>query len=124
MPPENQQPETDSRVRTRSAERVAFNDNIFRRANEAIEQSAASLGAEVDQLPCICECAEESCTTVVLVPSDDYARIRSDSRLFLNAPGHEVAGQGWGKVVERHDGYVIIEKIGRAGEIAEMIDER
>jgi hypothetical protein len=123
MPPEELQPERDSQQGTRSAERVAFNDNIFRRANEAIEQSAAEIGAEIDQLPFICECAEESCTAVIRVASDDYQRVRSDSRLFLKAPGHEVAAQGWAKVVERRADYVIVEKIGRAGEIAEMIDE-
>jgi hypothetical protein len=123
MPSEDRLPERDSQQRTRSGERVAFNDNIFRRANEAVEQSAADLGAEVDHLPLICECAEESCTTVIRVARDDYARVRSDSRLFLNAPGHEEEAHGWAKVVERRADYVIVEKIGRAGEIAEMIDE-
>jgi hypothetical protein len=115
-------PESDSEQRTRSGERVAFNDNIFRRANEAIERSAGEIGAEVDRLPCICECAEESCTTVIRVPHADYARVRSNSRVFLNAPDHEIAAQGWAKVVERHADYLIVEKIGQAGEIAEMID--
>jgi hypothetical protein len=113
----------DSKRQRRSAERVAFNDNLFRRANDSIERSAAGIGAEIEHVPFICECAEESCTTVIRVPSDDYMRVRSDSRLFLNAPGHDEAAQGWAKVVERHADYVIVEKIGRAGEIAEMIDE-
>jgi hypothetical protein len=42
--------------------------------------------------------------------------------VFLNAPDHEIAAQGWAKVVERHADYLIVEKIGQAGEIAEMID--
>jgi hypothetical protein len=123
MPPQGRQPERDTERRTKSAERVAFNDNIFRRANEAIDQSAAEIGAEIDQPPFICECADESCTTVIRVPNDVYARVRADPRLFLNAPGHHVAAQGWGEVVERHAGYVIVEKIGRAGEIVEMLEE-
>ena len=102
---------------------MAFNDNIFRQANEAIERSAAEIGAEIEHVPFICECAEESCTTVIRVPSDDYLRVRSDPRFFLNAPGHHAAAQGWAKVVERHADYVVVEKIGRAGQIAEMIDE-
>jgi hypothetical protein len=123
MASENRRPESDREPRNRSAERVAFNDNIFREANEATEQTAAQMDTEIDQLPCICECAEESCTSVILVPRDDYARVRSDSRLFFNAPGHHVAAHGWGKVVERHAAYEVVEKLDRAGEIVEMLDD-
>jgi hypothetical protein len=123
MASEDRLPERASQRGARSGERVAFNDNIFRQANEALEQSAAKVGAETDRLPFICECADESCTTVIRVETAVYARVRSDSRLFLNVPGHEVTAQGWAKVVERHPDYVIVEKIGRAGEIVEMLDD-
>jgi hypothetical protein len=123
MSSEDRQPERDSQRRAKSGERVAFNDNLFRQANQAVEQRAAEIGADFDLLPLICECAEESCTTVIRVSRKDYARVRSDSRRFLKAPGHEIAAQGWAKVVEQHADYIIVEKIGRAGEIAEMVDE-
>jgi hypothetical protein len=123
MSSEDRLVDRDSQRRRRSAERVAFNDNLFRRANESIKRSATEIGAEIEHVPFICECAEESCTTVIPVPRDEYERVRSDPRLFLNAPGHHAAAQGWAKVVERHAQYVVVEKIGRAGEIAEMLDE-
>ena len=115
----------------RSAERVAFNDDIFRKANERIMEGAerlieraAEIGLEMEhEPPFICECAEESCTTPIRVPPDEYALVRSDPRRFLNAPGHEVAAQGWVEVIERHTDYYVAEKIGRAGEIAEALDE-
>lgn len=120
MEAEQQRQEEDVR---RSGERVAFNDDIFRKANEEIRASAEAAPGGFESLPFICECAEESCVQVVQVPREEYERVRSDARLFINAPGHEVAAQGWGAVVERHDGYVVVEKQGRAGEIVEMLDD-
>jgi hypothetical protein len=52
----------------------------------------------------------------------EYAEIRSDPRCFLNAPGHEAAAQGWGQVIARHDNYVVVEKVGPAGEVAEQLE--
>jgi len=60
---------------------------------------------------------------VLQIPREEYERGRSDSRFFLNAPGHQAAAGGWAEVVERHAGYVVVEKIGRAGEISEMLDD-
>jgi len=117
---EQQEQEQDP---SRSGERVAFNDDIFRKANEDIHSQAEMLAPEdFERLPFICECAEETCSEVLQVPATEYERIRSDPRLFLNAPGHDVAAHGWGAVVERHDGYVVVEKLGRAGDIVEMLD--
>jgi hypothetical protein len=109
----------------RSGERVASNDDIFRKANEQIRKKAEEFATrQLQRLPFICECAEESCTEVLRISAEDYERVRSDPRLFINAPGHDAAAQGWAAVVEHHDGYVVVEKLGRAGEIAEMLDER
>jgi hypothetical protein len=63
-------------------------------------------------------------TEVLQVEMREYERVRANPRLFLNAPGHDAAAHGWATVVERHNGYVVTEKLGRAGEIVEMLDER
>jgi hypothetical protein len=111
-------------VPKRSGERVAFNDAIFRKANEEIRDRAeAVLEDGQDRLPVICECAEETCSEVLRVPLREYERVRSNPRLFFNAPGHDAAGGRWAQVVERHEDYVVIEKQGRAAEIVEMLDE-
>jgi hypothetical protein len=113
-----------ARAGHRSAERVAFNDDIFRKANEAVREQIDEVAPnDFDALPLICECAEESCTAVIQVPMRDYERVRADPRLFFNAPGHEAAAQGWATVTERHEGYVVVEKLGRAAEIVEMLDD-
>ena len=104
-------------------ERIARNQGTFRAANERIG-AAAGVYDVATRVPFICECADPTCTEVVLLELDQYEEIRSDSRRFLNVPGHQTAAQGVSVVVEERNGYVIVEKIGRAGEIAEALDER
>jgi hypothetical protein len=99
-----------------SAERIARNDATFRTANEGIADAAEEHGVD-GAIPFICECAERTCTKIVRLTPDDYGEVRSDPRWFLNAPGHEVAARGWGEVVAERDGYVIVQKLGRAAEV-------
>jgi hypothetical protein len=107
----------------RTAERVARNDAAFREANEQISERAAAYGVD-GLLPFICECAEESCTEIVRLTAGEYERVRADGALFLNAHGHVAAAQQHARVVEEHERYVIVEKIGRAGEIVRELDPR
>ena len=102
---------------------MARTDATFRDANEHILERARQYGLG-GLVPFICECAEESCTTIVPLSLEEYGHVRADSTHFLNVPGHQVAGQGHVRVVEEHDRYVIVEKIGRAGEVARDLDRR
>lgn len=106
-----------------TAERIARNDDLFRTANEQIRGSAKQYGFDAP-VPFICECAEPTCQEIVRVDLGAYERIRMNPRWFLNAPGHDEAAHGHAEVVSAEDGYVIVEKIGVAGEIAEELDER
>jgi len=105
-----------------SAERVARNDAIFRQANEGI--AAAGSRLDVAVVPFICECADADCTTLIPLRLDEYEAIRSDSTHFLNAYGHDASAGPHARVVEEHDGYVVVEKVGRAGEIVKDLDRR
>jgi hypothetical protein len=105
-----------------TAERVAKNDATFRDANEGI--AAAARRAAFDRVPFICECAEPTCTTIVRLTLDEYEQVRSSPRHFLSAPGHEETAAGLGAVVARAEGYVVVEKLGEAGEIVEQLDPR
>jgi hypothetical protein len=103
-------------------ERIARNDAVFRDANERIRASAEAYDAET--VPFLCECADLSCRTVILLQLPEYESIRASGRRFLNAPGHEEDLQGASSIVERHDGYVVVEKEQHAGEVAEALDPR
>ena len=103
------------------AERVARNDATFRAANEQIKEKAEEL--QIDRLvPFLCECADPNCREIVTLPLGEYRDVRADSRHFLKLPGHERAAQGFAIVIAERDGYVIAEKVGRAGELAEEYD--
>jgi hypothetical protein len=104
-------------------DRIARNQATFREANERIG-AAAGVYEVATPVPFICECADPSCSEIVRLELDQYEEIRSDSRRFLNVPGHQSAAQGVSVVVEERKGYVIVEKVGHAGEVAEALDER
>jgi hypothetical protein len=106
-----------------SAERVAQNQATFRNANEGIQEAARDYGSD-DILPFICECSETSCMELVRLTLGEYEAVRAQSTHFISAPGHYRAAAAWAKVVERRDGYEIVEKIGRAGGIADALDPR
>ena len=80
-------------------ERLAENEILFRNVNERIKELQSDQW-HLEQIDFMCECADESCTQVVRLPAKEYERIRS--------PGHEVADVE--DVVERHDGYLVVEK--------------
>ena len=105
-----------------TAERIAKNEAAFRRANERIERAARN--AQIEQVPFICECGETACIEIVRLSLDEYESVRADSRLFLNAVGHEVNAAGYSRVVSTGDGYVVAEKLGEAAEVVEQLDPR
>lgn len=106
------------------AERVALNDATFRVANEAVRNRAGELELTDHQLPLICECADRGCTQVLLIEPAVYEAVRADGSRFLNAPGHEAADGEHARVVERHETFVVVEKVGRAGAITRAADPR
>jgi hypothetical protein len=104
-------------------ERIATNNATFREANERISAAAGSYGIETP-IPFICECSDPRCSGIIRLGLDEYEEVRANSRHFLNLPGHEAASKGAAVVVDRRDGYSIVEKTGRAGEIVDALDER
>lgn len=112
---------TDHSTAGLSAETIGRNDAIFRKANEEIDKvaEAALLGGET---PFLCECADMACHEIIFLTLAEYDEIRQDARWFLNVPGHQASAQGWAQVIARHDSYVVVEKIGPAGEVAEQLE--
>ena len=109
----------------RVAERVARNDARFREANERIRSTAESMELDHSEtLPFLCECADESCTAVLLLSHDEYEAVRAHSTHFINARGHAVHGQGWVRVLDEFDRYTVVEKLGEAAEIVAELDPR
>jgi hypothetical protein len=106
----------------RSAEhRVGRNEGIFREANEAIERGLWP-GQEHGAVRFRCECARLECNSAIELTVSEYERVRRNPRWFVVLLGHEVSEVD--VVVERRPGYVVVEKRGPAGSIAENEDPR
>jgi hypothetical protein len=105
-----------------TAERIARNEATFRDANEQINRAALKHEMRAP-VPFVCECAEPGCTDIVRVSLSDYERVRSRPTWFLCRGGHEAAHAD-DAIVEHRDGWIIVEKRGRAGEVAAELYDR
>jgi len=104
--------------------RIAQNEARFRAANEKVEEAWKRLGASEQTLPFVCECGRADCLLGLRLTVDQYEDGRRNPRFFLCVPGHEITGDGIGQVVRREPGFVIVEKLGMAGSVAEQMDPR
>jgi hypothetical protein len=101
-------------------ERIAENQASFREANELIEAAAHNMGLP-GQVPFICECSDPECMEIVRLDLDAYEDVRQHPRRFFAAPGHAAPSlkAGASVVAKECPGYTLVDKIGRAGEVAE-----
>jgi hypothetical protein len=105
----------------RSAEQAAKNEATFRGANERLQEKADELELGEARTPFLCECEEEGCTEVLLLRRRDYEEVRAHPRRFVVAPGHQ---NGDVQLIRNEDGFAVIEKRGKEGELVEQQDPR
>ena len=98
---------------------AARNEDFFRTSNEIELDESASLGRRPDFL---CECSRPGCVVRVPLSPEDYEHVRARGNRFVVAPLHVDASVE--VIVERHSGYVIVEKVGSAGDEARRLDPR
>lgn len=92
-------------------ERAGRNEEVFRTINQSIDAGARMHGIDSPQR-FHCECAVASCESEIYVPAADYEHVVNERYCFMVAPGHEVLEVE--RVVERHDGFTVVEKQGEA----------
>jgi hypothetical protein len=102
-------------------ERLAKNESLFREVNERIAE-AAKQTLVLPDAEFLCECGRPDCLERVVVPLDEYEAIRSYPDRFLLVFGHEQPEVD--RVIGSGGDYVIVEKIGEAGQVAEELDPR
>jgi hypothetical protein len=95
------------------AKRAARNEEIFRDVNERIDEGADLHGVD-RPLPYHCECSTVSCLQTLELRPPEYDRVAGERYRFVVVPGHEDPAVEL--VVETHDGYLVVEKIGEARE--------
>ena len=99
-------------------QRAARNEALFREVNENIARLEERHGTTLSEPAFLCECANADCTDHVAVEPEVYTRVREQPRLFIVIPGHEE--RQLERVVETHRNFLVVEKTGVAGEVAEQ----
>jgi hypothetical protein len=100
-------------------QRVAMNEATFRKVNEGMEAGQEDSGL----LSFVCECGRLHCTRLIELTRAEYEAIRENPRRFAIVEGHEILEAE--EVVQRHDRYIVVEKIGDpVSEIVEHTDPR
>jgi hypothetical protein len=103
-------------------ERAARNEALFREVNEQVRSiSASQPSTPAEKFLIICECSDDRCTERVSLPLGVYESVRANPRRFVVVAGHD---NDFERVVERSDGYAVVEKEGDAGRVAEQTDPR
>ena len=115
-----QKPPSDEPSSAASADRIAHNESVFRDVNERIADGRWP-GEANDPVAFRCECGSLACNRLVEVTLALYEQVRADPRHFILLPGHEISAV---EVVDSGDAYIVVEKVGVAGEVAEATDPR
>jgi hypothetical protein len=101
-------------------QRAARNEALFREVNENIARLEERHGTTTQPV-FVCECANSGCADQLAVDPETYSRVREEPRRFLVRPGHQ--DPQIERVVESHHDYLIVEKTGVAGRIAEQTED-
>jgi CheY-like chemotaxis protein len=108
---------------TREQEEIGRIENEARFSNETVSvagEDAHLIGK--DALAILCECGDRSCHEPLVMNVDEYEQIRSQPAQFAVIAGHELPIAE--RVVVRHEHYLIVEKYGAAGMVADAADPR
>ena len=101
--------------------RAARNESLFRSLNERLDQVREVTSAE-EPTEYFCECAQRGCASTVALSSQEYELVRSAGDRFLVIPDHVVPDIE--QVLEEHENYWIVEKLGVGSYVAEALDPR
>jgi hypothetical protein len=101
-------------------EKRAANEATFRDANEQIRTAERELNPPLERVPYLCECDDVRCHEPMPLTAAEYEHIRQDGATFGVLQGHPSDGD----VIEEHDGYLVVLKTNRGGEVARALDPR
>jgi hypothetical protein len=111
----------DPREQQEREVRAARNQALFRAVNEQVKTVNEAFASITGSFAIACECADTTCIETLQISPDAYAEVRSNPRHFAVLPGHiypEVE-----QVVRTSGQYVVVEKMAKAAEIVELLDE-
>jgi hypothetical protein len=93
---------------------------LFREVNErVVEVSRQAVEGEIEIL---CECGEDACLAQITLTAGQYDAVRGIRSRFVVAPGHEDTQVE--RIVETRAAYVVVEKLRRSAESADLLPHR
>ncbi len=98
--------------------RGAHTQSLFRDVNDRIEHLNEVFSTVLPLGSFVCECARAACSERVELDIEEYRALRSNAARFVVAAGKAHVFPLFEHLVERHDRYWVVEKVGLAGEVA------
>jgi hypothetical protein len=89
-------------------ERAIRNEALLREVNVHIADLEERVNDPGELLPLFCECEQTGCMVPIEVDRATFEAVRDDPLRFLVVSGHEQLEVE--SVIERHSGYLIVEK--------------
>lgn len=105
----------------RQEERYVRNELLFREVNERIADVSQKFEVE-GETEFLCECGQQACLETLLLTRAQYEAVRGKGTRFVVVPGHE--DRSVERVIQREPDFLVVEKIGEAGEESEEQDPR
>lgn len=99
--------------------RAARNEALFRTVNEKMRGLNEAVAAMAEKFTIACECADLSCVEMIEIDPTEYEAVRSEPRQFVVRPGHTYGEIE--SILRAGDNYLVVEKLGVAGEVAEVL---
>jgi hypothetical protein len=105
---------------TDRAARTAQNESLFREVNERVKELNEAFDALSRDAQWICECGNTGCLEPIPMTHEEYEAVRAGgSDCFFVKPDEAHVVRDVDNIVERHERYWVVQKIGLAAEIAE-----
>jgi hypothetical protein len=101
-------------------EQAARNQLVFREVNERIAE--LNERNQSDSGIFICECSDPACAVAIEITAEEYEAVREEGARFVVVSGHQIPELE--RVVDGNDRFLVVEKVGAAGEIAHADDPR
>jgi hypothetical protein len=106
---------------TEAVGQAARSQLMFREVNERIAELTTMLdGLGINLL--ICECSDDSCAESLQITPAEYEAVRAHGKRFVVLAGHQLPGIE--RVVDGNERFLVVEKVGEAGEVAMRGDPR
>ena len=89
-------------------ERLVENQQIFRLANERLDEQVRALNMDGSPVPFLCECADDACLGRVELTHGQYAEVRTADNRYVILPGHAMVD---GEQIMKDNGdHLLVEK--------------